>query len=132
MPWEFISSTLGECWGNYNKLKDSAELYQKYGASTNCYNLQYTDSGDKPQRCGTYVGKNHANYIYRIRNNSRKLSIIDDLGRETKQLLVLRKTPRFHPISWCENFVERCSFRRVSGGSRKQGPSTKFPHQEIR
>ena len=48
----------------------------------------------------------------------------------------LRKTPYFHLISWCENFVEKYSFRIVSGESpetmRKLCLSTKFPHQKIR
>ena len=50
--------------------------------------------------------------------------------------LVLCKIPKFHLISWCGNFVERLSFRRVSGESpktlRKLCLSTKFPHQLIR
>ena len=44
--------------------------------------------------------------------------------------------PKFHLISWCGNFVERRSFRRVSVDLpetlRKRCLSTKFPHQEIR
>ena len=72
--------------------------------------MQYTDSGEKPKRCGTYVGKNHANYIYRIRNNARKLLMVDYLGRDTKLLLALRKIPKFNLTM----------------------PSTKFPHREIR
>ena len=48
----------------------------------------------------------------------------------------LRKILLFHLISWSGNFVERHSFRRVSGKSpetlRKLCFSTKFPHQEIR
>ena len=31
----------------------------------------------------------------------------------------LRKIPHFHLISWCGNFAERHSFRRVSGESPK-------------
>ena len=42
----------------------------------------------------------------------------------------------FHPISWCAKFVERHSFRIISGDStetmRKLCLSTKFPHQETR
>ena len=48
----------------------------------------------------------------------------------------LRKIPEFHLISWCENFVERHSFRIDSGESpetmRKLCLSTKFPRHEIR
>ena len=48
----------------------------------------------------------------------------------------LHKIPGFHLISWCGSFMERHSFRRVSGHSantlRKLWFSTKFPHQEIR
>ena len=48
---------------------------------------------------------------------------------------LLRKTP-FHLISWCGNFVERSSFRIISGDSpeimRKLCCFPKFPHQEIR
>ena len=47
--------------------------------------------------------------------------------------LVLCKIPKFHLISSCGNFVERLSFRRVSGESlktlRKLCLSTKFPHR---
>ena len=50
--------------------------------------------------------------------------------------LTLRKIPWFHLISWCGNFVERNSFRIVSGDSPetmwKLCLSTKFSHQEIR
>ena len=46
------------------------------------------------------------------------------------------KYRNFNLISWCGNFVEMHSFRRVSGDSpetlRKLYLSTKFPHQEIR
>ena len=59
---------------------------------------------------------------------------------ETKSILhhtlSLRKIWEFHLISWCGNFVERHSFRRVLGDSlealRKLCLLTKFPHQEIR
>ena len=48
----------------------------------------------------------------------------------------LRKIAWFHLISWCGNFLERHSFRIVSGDSpktmRKLYLSTKSPHQEIR
>ena len=48
----------------------------------------------------------------------------------------LRKTPTFHIISYCGNFVERLSFRRVLSKSletlRILRFSTKFPHQQIR
>ena len=48
----------------------------------------------------------------------------------------LRKIPKFYLISWCRNFVERHSFRRVSSylpkSLQKLCLSTKFPHQEIR
>ena len=51
-------------------------------------------------------------------------------------LETLRKIPWFHLISWCEKFMERHSFRIISGDSpktmRKLCLSTKFPHQEIR
>ena len=50
--------------------------------------------------------------------------------------ITLHKIPQFHLISWCGNFVERHSFRIVSGDSpeavRKLCLSTNFPHQEIR
>ena len=53
-----------------------------------------------------------------------------------KILLWLRKIPSFHLISWYGNFVERHSFRIVSGNLsktiRKLYLSTKFPHQEFR
>ena len=46
------------------------------------------------------------------------------------------KIPQFHLISWCGSFLERHSFRIVSGESPKTMwklcLSTKFPHQEIR
>ena len=69
-----------------------------------------------------------------------KLSETEILFLE-KQLLkkflpTLQKIPQFYLISWCGNFVERRSFRIVSGESHKtMGKlclSTKFPHQEIR
>ena len=48
----------------------------------------------------------------------------------------LREIPWFHLISWCGNFVERHSFRIVSGESpktmRKLCLATKFLHQKIR
>ena len=48
----------------------------------------------------------------------------------------LWKIPQFHQISWCGNFVERHSFRIVSGESPatmlKLCLTTKCPHQEIR
>ena len=48
----------------------------------------------------------------------------------------LRKIRKYHLIFWCGNFVERHSFRRVSGDSpeplQKLCLSTKFTHQEIR
>ena len=48
----------------------------------------------------------------------------------------LQKIPSFHLISSCGNFVERESFRIISGESPKTMQklylSTKFPHQEIR
>ena len=44
----------------------------------------------------------------------------------------LHKIPKFHLTSWCENFVERHSFRKVPGDSpetmQKLCLSTKFPH----
>ena len=47
----------------------------------------------------------------------------------------LRKTPYFHLISWCGHFVERHSFRIISGELpetlRKLCLSIKFSHQEI-
>ena len=64
-----------------------------------------------------------------------KISLLQNLGLWTKKL-ALRKIPYFHLISWCGNFMERHSFRIVSGDSpetmRKLCLSTKFPHQEIR
>ena len=51
-------------------------------------------------------------------------------------LLTLRKIPKFHLISWCENFVERHSFRIVSGEMpetmRKLCLSAKLTHQQVR
>ena len=48
---------------------------------------------------------------------------------------LLCKIPKYHSISWSENFVERHSFCRVSGDSletlRKLCLSTNFPHQKI-
>ena len=42
----------------------------------------------------------------------------------------MRKVPQFHLISWCENFVERHSFRKVSGAEtasfHKTGEITVF------
>ena len=50
--------------------------------------------------------------------------------------LSLGKIPKFHWISWCENFLERHSFHWTSSESpealRKLCFSKKFPHQEIR
>ena len=50
--------------------------------------------------------------------------------------VTLRKIPLLYLIFWCGNFVERYSFRIVSGESpetiRKLYLSTQFPHQEIR
>ena len=52
------------------------------------------------------------------------------------QLEPLRLILKFHLIFWIENFLERHSFRRVSGDSlktlRKLFLSTKFPHRNIR
>ena len=46
------------------------------------------------------------------------------------------KIPKFHLISWCENFMKRHSPHRVSCETpetlRKLGLSTDFPYQEIR
>ena len=64
-----------------------------------------------------------------------------DFGFYCHRHLFLSKTtlceiPKFHLISWCENFVEAHSFRRVSGDSpetlQKLYFSTKFSHQESR
>ena len=38
----------------------------------------------------------------------------------------LRKIPAFHVTSWCGNFVERHSFRRVSGESAEAAPFHKI------
>ena len=50
--------------------------------------------------------------------------------------IALRRIPKFYLISWCANFVERHSFRRVSGDSPKTLGKlclfAKCPHQEIR
>ena len=47
----------------------------------------------------------------------------------------LRKIPNIHLISWSGNFVQRHSFRRVSGKSpealRKLCLSIKFPYQKV-
>ena len=57
-------------------------------------------------------------------------------GRVNLIIRSMRKIPQFHLISTCGNFVERHSFRIVSGESpetlRKLCLSTKFQHQEIR
>ena len=39
----------------------------------------------------------------------------------------LRKIPWFYLILWCRNFVERLSFRRVSGDSKETVPFRKIP-----
>ena len=48
----------------------------------------------------------------------------------------VHKIQNFHPISCCENFVERLSFRRILGDLpetlRKLRLSIKFPQQEIK
>ena len=44
---------------------------------------------------------------------------------------ILRKTPKFCIISWCENDVKKQSFPRVLGGF-PQSFSTKHAHQEVR
>lgn len=67
-----IPSSLGECWANLNKDVNSTALYNKYGSSGNCFNMEHNDFEDKPKRCLSYTGKHDTNYIYRIRNNSRK------------------------------------------------------------
>ena len=50
--------------------------------------------------------------------------------------LLMCRIPKFHQISWCENFVERHSFHRVSGKSPKTlcilCLSIKCLHQEIK
>ena len=55
---------------------------------------------------------------------------------EFNRLVTLRKMPYFHLISSCRNFVERHSFRIVSGESPETVGelclSKKFWHQEIR
>ena len=41
----------------------------------------------------------------------------------------LRKIPKFHLISWCGNFVETHSFRRVLGDSHQElYGNCAFPH----
>ena len=56
--------------------------------------------------------------------------------REVFYLRYTAKNTVISPNFWCRNFVERNSFRIVSGDSpetmRKLCLSTKFPHQEIR
>ena len=79
------------------------------------------------------------------KNSSNKLhSYLNSLSSLREQLTqdqqisssTLQKLPQFHLISWCGNFVERNSFRIVSGDSpeatRKLFLSTKLPHLEIR
>ena len=64
--------------------------------------------------------------------------IIQTLCLMITQLILLprQKIPQFHLISWCSNFVERHSFRIVSGKLPETMwelcLSTKFPHQEFR
>ena len=67
-----ISSSLGECWANLNNDINSTALYNKYGSSGNCFNMEHNDFGNKPKRCLSYTGKHDTNYIYRVRDNSRK------------------------------------------------------------
>ena len=62
-----------------------------------------------------------------------------DIGlrhEKVKCLLSLYKTPKLHLVSWCGNFVETYSFRRVSMKTRKTlrklCASTKLSHHEIR
>ena len=67
-----ISSSLGECWANLNKDFNTTALYSKYGSSGNCFNMEHNDFGNRPKRCLSYTGKHDTNYIYRVRDNSRK------------------------------------------------------------
>ena len=82
-----------------------------------------------------------------IRDNSKQIQ--NQLGYWMKQtktsfwLIILiplpyslGKRPKFHLIFGCGNFVEKRSFRRVSGDSSdtlwKLCVSIKFPHQEMK
>ena len=88
-----------------------------------------------------------ANFMRNMKMRSEKMKITDlalkgsntweKMKIENKSwFLTLRKIPYFHLISWSKNFVEKHSFRIVSGKSpetmRKLCLSAKSPHQEIR
>ena len=57
------------------------------------------------------------NKIYICRENIIELTLFLTVNSAK---VTLRKIPKFHPISWSENFVEVHSFCRVSGDSRKK------------
>ena len=63
--------------------------------------------------------------------NLNKMKSGKGLRWERKMMILLRKIPQFHLISWCGNFAERHSFHKVSGSSpktmRKMCLSAKFP-----
>ena len=84
---------------------------------------------------------------YKIRDTKSEIfnEIFDEIFQkygtgsylESCQIPILdTKILKYHLISWCGNFVERHSLRRVLGESpetmRKLCPATKFPHQEIK
>ena len=102
--------------------------------------------------CGQHLRQSDCRQIIcLISNVSRQLNYIDMLSKRDLKINVfnllimvfnkslkrtINKNPKFHLISWCGNFVERSSFRRVSDDStetlQKLCLSTKFPPYVIR
>ena len=81
-------------------------------------------------------GSGKTNALLNLTKQQDSDSLIDKIYLYARDLneneLTLRKIPQFHLISWCGNFVERHSFRIVSGETpetmRKLCLSTEFPH----
>ena len=76
---------------------------------------------------------------YTSLNDSETIILYNHIKQSVQRDILwfaLQKIPQFYLIFWCENFVERNSFRIVSSDSsetlRKLFLSTKFLHQEIR
>ena len=59
--------------------------------------------------------------------NKEGKCILQILGVAKKLQITMRKVPQFHLIPWCGNFVERRSFRIVSGDSPKTMRNCAFP-----
>ena len=82
----------------------------------------------KHDSCNTVLKKLKGERIFKLMS-----SFVNDTLRK---ISVTTKNTVISPICWCGNFVERCSFRLVSGDLpetlRKLCLSTKFSHQEIR